>query len=202
MIDAAPSDGLVRCAWAQGSPEYLHYHDREWGRPEGDDQRLFEQLSLEGFQAGLSWRTILSKRAAFRKAFAQFDCEKVARFGERDIERLLQDAGIVRHRAKIEAVINNARHVIDTQHREGSLAALLWRFEPQRAKKPRAAAAALSTCPESDALSKELKKRGWKFVGSTTVYAFMQSVGMVNDHVARCHAHAQCEALRQAFRRP
>jgi len=195
------ADGLARCGWLDGSALYTAYHDEEWGRPQGDDRVLFEQLCLEGFQAGLSWRTILNKREAFRKGFAGFDAERVARFGEAEIQALLADPGIVRHRGKIEAVINNAWRALEMREAEGSLAAFLWRYEapPRAADEPHAVVAASA---ESTALSKALKKRGWRFVGPTTVYAFMQSVGMVNDHHPQCHHHAACEAARQAFRRP
>ncbi|WP_080365023.1 DNA-3-methyladenine glycosylase I [Bordetella pertussis] len=195
------ADGLTRCGWLDHSVDYVAYHDHEWGRPQADDRALFEQLSLEGFQSGLSWRTILNKRAAFRRAFADFDMERVAAFDERRVEALLQDAGIVRHRGKIEAVINNARRALALRDREGSLAAFFWRYEAP----PRGADAPFEVlaCPaESEALSKALKKQGWSFVGPTTVYAFMQSVGMVNDHHPQCHHHAACEQARYRFQRP
>jgi DNA-3-methyladenine glycosylase I len=177
----------------------MAYHDTEWGYPEGDDRALFEQLCLEGFQSGLSWRTILSKRDAFRRGFANFEPAKVARFGEKEVLRLLDDAGVVRHRGKIEAVINNAARALEMIEREGSLGAYLWRFEaPKGAPSTRGA----STSAQSEALSKALKKLGWKFVGPTTVYAFMQSVGMVNDHSPDCHCHAASEKARKAFKRP
>ncbi|HEY9274843.1 MULTISPECIES: DNA-3-methyladenine glycosylase I [Achromobacter] len=192
-------DGLVRCGWVDTSAEYMAYHDTEWGYPEGGDRALFEQLCLEGFQSGLSWRTILSKRDAFRRGFANFEPAKVARFGEKEVLRLLADAGIVRHRGKIEAVINNAARALEMIEREGSLGAYLWRFEaPKGAPSTRGA----STSAQSEALSKALKKLGWKFVGPTTVYAFMQSVGMVNDHSPDCHCHAASEKARKAFKRP
>ncbi|CAB3868909.1 DNA-3-methyladenine glycosylase I [Achromobacter xylosoxidans] len=192
-------DGLIRCGWVDTSAEYMAYHDTEWGYPEGDDRALFEQLCLEGFQSGLSWRTILSKRDAFRRGFANFEPAKVARFGEKEVLRLLDDAGIVRHRGKIEAVINNAARALEMIEREGSLGAYLWRFEaPKGAPSTRGA----STSAQSEALSKALKKLGWKFVGPTTVYAFMQSVGMVNDHSPDCHCHAASEKARKAFKRP
>ncbi|MBO1017193.1 DNA-3-methyladenine glycosylase I [Achromobacter sp. SD115] len=192
-------DGLVRCGWVDTSAEYMAYHDTEWGYPESDDRALFEQLCLEGFQSGLSWRTILSKRDAFRRGFANFEPDKVARFGEKEVLRLLADAGIVRHRGKIEAVINNAARALEMIEREGSLGAYLWRFEA-----PKGASSTLgaSTSAQSEALSKALKKLGWKFVGPTTVYAFMQSVGMVNDHSPDCHCHAASEKARKAFKRP
>ena len=185
MHETTPGpDGKLRCHWCSATPEYVTYHDTEWGYPVADDQRLFEKLSLEGFQSGLSWRTILTKRENFRTAFRQFDFDKVARFKERDVERLLGDAGIVRHRGKIEAVINNAQRARELVEREGSLAAFIWRYEPDPAT--RAPAQTVSTSAESIALSKDLKKLGWKFVGPTTVYAFMQAMGLVNDHVADC----------------
>lgn len=194
-------DGLARCGWLDGSPLYTAYHDEEWGHPQADDRALFEQLCLEGFQAGLSWRTILNKREAFRKGFAGFDPAKVARFGEDKVQSLLADAGIVRHRGKIEAVINNAQRALELREAEGSLAAFFWRYEaPARpAGQPHAVPSASA---ESTALSKALKQRGWRFVGPTTVYAFMQSVGMVNDHHPQCCHHSACEAARKAFRRP
>ncbi len=193
-------DGKPRCRWCGAAPEFLHYHDTEWGFPVADDRRLFEKLCLEGFQSGLSWRTILAKRENFRAAFYSFDFERVARFGARDVERLLKDAGIVRHRGKIEAVINNAKRMKDLVKREGSLAAYIWRFEPDPKSlgKPQSA----STSAESIALSKDLLKQGWKFVGPTTVYAFMQAMGLVNDHVEDCVVRAKAERARKAFKRP
>ncbi|MBT2452287.1 DNA-3-methyladenine glycosylase I [Streptomyces sp. ISL-43] len=192
-------DGEPRCGWAGGAPEFLD-HDSEWGYPVGDDRRLFEKISLEGFQSGLSWRTILAKRENFRKAFAGFDFHLVAEFTEADVDRLLQDAGIVRHRGKIEAVVNNARRAVDLAAEEGSLAAFFWRSEPgpDEVAPPQT----VSTSPASVALSKDLKKRGWKFVGPTTVFAFMQAMGLVNDHVAECVIRARVEAARSAFSRP
>lgn len=194
------SDGKPRCRWCAAAPEFLHYHDSEWGFPVSDDRRLFEKLSLEGFQSGLSWRTILAKRENFRAAFEQFDFDKVAQFTERDVVRLLQDAGIVRHRGKIEAVINNARRAQELVEREGSLAAFLWRYEPDPAKL--AEPQTVSESAESQALSKDLKKRGWKFVGPTTVYAFMQAMGLLNDHAAGCVIRPEIERARKAFKRP
>ena len=187
----AAEDGRPRCFWCGASPAYRHYHDTEWGFPVDDDRRLFEKLCLEGFQSGLSWLTILNKRDAFRKAFADFDAKKVARFGERDVARLLADAGIVRHRGKIESTINNARRVLELREEFGSLAAYAWRFEPELRARPKrmtlAALKKLGSSPESTAMSKDLKKRGWSFVGPTTVYAFMQAMGLVNDHIEGCH---------------
>ena len=192
-------DGLARCGWLDGSADYTAYHDQEWGRPVADDRALFEQLSLEGFQSGLSWRTILNKREAFRRGFSGFDPARVARYGEKEIQVLLADAGIVRHRGKIEAVINNAGRALEMIEHEGSLAAFLWRYEaPRKAPSSRGA----SVSEQSQALSKALKKLGWKFVGPTTVYAFMQSVGMVNDHDPGCHCHAASERARREFARP
>jgi DNA-3-methyladenine glycosylase I len=193
-------DGHARCRWCGGAPEFLGYHDKEWGFPVRDDQRLFEKLSLEGFQSGLSWRTILAKRENFRKAFHGFDFDKVARFKERDVERLLGDAGIVRHRGKIEAVINNAARARELVAQEGSLAAFIWRYEPDHGTL--AAPQSASTSTASIALSKDLKKLGWKFVGPTTVHAFMQAMGLINDHATECVVRAKAEQARQRFRRP
>jgi len=193
-------DGKARCRWCAAAPEFLNYHDTEWGFPVADDQRLFEKLALESFQSGLSWRTILAKRENFRAAFHGFDFERVARFGVRDVKRLLADAGIVRHRGKIEAVINNARRARELVEREGSLAAFIWRYEPDSKKS--AKAQALSTSSESIALSKDLKKLGWAFVGPTTVYAFMQAMGLVNDHVEDCVIHRRVAKARKSFQRP
>ncbi len=192
-------DGQPRCGWCGAAPEFLAYHDREWGFPVSDDHRLFEKLSLEGFQSGLSWRTILNKRERFRAAFRGFDFDQVARFTCRDVERLLKDEGIVRHRGKIEAVINNARRACELVQREGSLAAFLWRYEPGREEQgpPQTA----STSAASIALSKDLKKLGWKFVGPTTVYAFMQAMGLINDHLEDCVIRAKVEAARQRFKK-
>ena len=193
-------DGKPRCQWCSAAPEFLDYHDTEWGFPVVDDRRLFEKLCLEGFQSGLSWRTILAKRENFRAAFHGFDFDKVARFTQRDVERLLKNEGIVRHRGKIEAVINNARQARALVKQEGSLAAFIWRYEPdpRQLAKPQSA----STSAESIALSKELKKRGWKFVGPTTVYAFMQAMGLINDHVEDCVIRAKAERDRKRFKRP
>jgi DNA-3-methyladenine glycosylase I len=193
-------DGRPRCRWCGAAPEFFDYHDSEWGFPVADDRRLFEKLCLEGFQSGLSWRTILAKREAFREVFHGFDFDRIARFKARDVERLLKDARIVRHRGKIEAVINNAQRARELVAQEGSLAAFLWRYEP----KPGATAApqTASVSPESIALSKELKRRGWTFVGPTTVYAFMQAMGLVNDHAEACVIRPKVERARKAFRRP
>jgi DNA-3-methyladenine glycosylase I len=199
-------DGRSRCSWQGGAPDYQDYHDREWGRPVVDDFRLFEKICLEGFQSGLSWLTILRKRENFRRGFAGFDFDKVARFRDRDIERLLADAGIVRHRGKIESTINNARRAREIVGEAGSLAAYFWRFEPDPKTRPKRldweTLRAMNTSPESVALSKDLKKRGWSFVGPTTVYAFMQAMGMVNDHVDGCFCRAEIEKARKAFTRP
>ncbi len=201
MSTAIPGpDGKPRCRWCGAAPEFLVYHDSEWGFPVGDDHRLFEKLSLEGFQSGLSWRTILAKRENFRAAFHDFDFDKVARFTERDVDRLLKDEGIIRHRGKIEAVINNAQRATELVKREGSLAAYIWRYEPgpTQMAEPQTA----STSAQSAALSKDLKKQGWKFVGPTTAYAFMQAMGLINDHVDGCVIRAKVERARSEFRRP
>lgn len=195
-------DGAARCRWCQATPAYRHYHDHEWGFSVTDDRRLFEKLCLEGFQAGLSWLTILNKREAFRAGFANFDAEQVARFEAADVARLLADAGIVRHRGKIEATVNNAKRVIELRREFGSLAAYAWSHEPAPASRPQrvtlAALKANPTSPESVAMSKDLKKRGWSFVGPTTVYAFMQAMGLVNDHIEGCHVRpAALQARRQ-----
>lgn len=193
-------DGRPRCRWCGAAPEFMAYHDTEWGFPVGDDRRLFEKLCLEGFQSGLSWRTILAKREAFRAAFLNFDFDRVARFTESDIGRLLQNREIVRHRGKIEAVINNARRARELVKREGSLAAFLWRYEPDERRSPEPQTRSISS--ESLALSKELKNLGWKFVGPTTVYAFMQAMGLINDHALGCAIRPQAEQARARFQRP
>ena len=196
-------DGVVRCFWGNGDPLYRRYHDREWGMPVRDGRRLFEKVCLEGFQAGLSWLTILRKREAFRRAFRRFDFHEVARFGPRDVARLLRDAGIVRHRGKIESAINNARCAVELERECGSLAAYFARYRPEPASRPRrftwSALRRLTTSPEATALSRNLKGRGWTFVGPTTLYAFMQAVGLVNDHLEGCAARTRVEtALRRA----
>ncbi len=200
------ADGRPRCWWGASTPDYAAYHDGEWGRPVTDDRRLFEKICLEGFQSGLSWLTILRKRESFRRAFAGFDFEKVARFGARDVRRLLEDAGIVRHRGKIESAIGNARRACELVEERGSLAAYFWSFEPDPRSRPRrmtrAALRRLTTSPEAVALSKDLKRRGWTFVGPTTVYAFMQAMGLVNDHLEGCAARAEAERARARLRRP
>ncbi len=199
-------DGLDRCWWPGDDDLYRRYHDEEWGRPVADDRRLFEKICLEGFQSGLSWLTILRKRENFRRAFADFDAEAIVAFDEQDMDRLLTDAGIVRHRGKIEAVLNNARRFLELRDREGSFAAFVWSYEPDPATRPKqptkAELCANSVTAESTALSKELRKRGWAFVGPTTCYAFMQSMGLVNDHVHGCAVRASVEAARDAFVRP
>lgn len=194
------ADGRLRCSWCAAAPEFEIYHDREWGFPVSDDVRLFEKLSLESFQSGLSWRTILAKRENFRAAFHDFDFDRIARFTLRDVTRLLKDTGIVRHRGKIEAVINNAQRAQELVKQEGSLAAFLWSYEPDPSQL--AAPQTASTSAESIALSKELKKRGWKFVGPTTVYAFMQAMGLINDHAERCIVRDKVERARNGFSRP
>jgi DNA-3-methyladenine glycosylase I len=200
------SDGAARCAWCRASPAYQHYHDHEWGFPVEDDRRLFEKLCLEGFQAGLSWLTILNKREAFRRGFAGFDAERVARFGADDVARLLADAAIVRHRGKIESTINNARRLLELRESEGSLAAYAWRFQPAAGSRPkritRETLRTMTTSPESVALSKDLKRRGWTFVGPTTVYAFMQAMGLVNDHLEGCHVRPRVAAAPRAVATP
>jgi DNA-3-methyladenine glycosylase I len=189
-------DGLLRCAWQQNLPDYAHYHDHEWGRPVRDDVRLFEKLCLEGFQAGLSWLTILRKREHFRAAFAGFDPARVARFDAADVQRLLGDAGIVRHRGKIEAAIGNAARVLELQAEFGTLADYVWRFEPAPYERPSRfdwdSLRRLAKTPSSMALSKDLQRRGFRFVGPTTCYAFMQAMGLVNDHVEGCAFRAAC----------
>lgn len=194
------SDGKSRCSWCGTAPEFLPYHDTEWGFPVSDDYRLFEKLSLEAFQSGLSWRTVLNKRENFRAAFYNFDFDRIARFTQRDIDRLLKDEGIIRHRGKIEAVINNARQARELVKREGSLAAFIWRYEPDA--KQLAEPQTASTSAESLALARDLKKQGWKFVGPTTVYAFMQAMGLINDHVEDCVIRAKVDRARKNFRQP
>ena len=193
-------DGKLRCRWCDAAPDFLAYHDTEWGFPVNDDHRLFEKICLEGFQSGLSWRTILAKRENFRTAFHNFDFDRVARFTQRDLTRLLKDAGIVRHRGKIEATINNAKRAKELVKKDGSLAAFFWRYEPDMKKL--AKSQTVSTSAESIALSKDLKKLGWKFVGPTTAYAFMQAMGIVNDHVESCVIRAKVEHARKRFKRP
>jgi DNA-3-methyladenine glycosylase I len=194
-------DGRPRCTWHQGHADYIRYHDEEWGRPVRDDKRLFEKICLEGFQAGLSWLTILRKRENFRAAFADFDFKLVATFTASDVDRLMQNAGIVRHRGKIESTIQNARQACEMVDEFGSLSAFFWRFVPSAEERPAdfsfTTLKALTKSPTSERLSRELKKRGWRFVGPTTAYAFMQAMGLVNDHVAGCFCRAEIERLRQ-----
>jgi DNA-3-methyladenine glycosylase I len=196
----------TRCAWCQATPFYRHYHDSEWGFPVDDERRLFEKICLEGFQAGLSWLTILNKRESFRSAFANFDAEKVARFDARDVKRLVNDAGIVRHAGKIASTINNAQRVIELRKEFGSLGAFVWQLEPEAKARPahitHEAVKAMPTSPASIALSKDLKKRGWSFVGPTTMYAFMQAMGLVNDHIEGCTSRQAALAARKAFTPP
>ncbi len=197
---------MKRCSWPGADELYIHYHDHEWGRPVTDDRRLFEKICLEGFQSGLSWITILRKRGHFRRAFKDFAPAVVARFGARDVQRLLKDAGIVRHRGKIESTINNAKRARELADEKGSLAAYFWSWEPPAAARPKRLTHAelmkMSTTPQSIALSKDLKARGWTFVGPTTCYAFMQAMGLVNDHVEGCDVRADIERLRTRFPRP
>lgn len=190
------------CWWCGDDAGYRSYHDREWGRPVADDVRLFEKLCLEGFQAGLSWLTILRKRDHFRRAFADFEPAVVATFDDADVERLVADAGIVRHRGKITSTINNAGRALELQDDAGSIAAFVWGFAPPAGPAPRSRAELPATSPESTALSKALKQRGWTFVGPTTAYAFMQAVGIVNDHLAGCAVRDEVEAARASFEVP
>lgn len=213
LDDTAAPTGLfsddqhaVRCVWCRATPQYQHYHDHEWGVPVHNDERLFEKICLEGFQAGLSWLTILNKREAFRSAFADFDMDKVAKFDESDVKRLVLDAGIVRHRGKITSTINNAQRAQALRAEFGSLAAYFWTFEPPPGTRPQQITPqtmrGVTTSPESIALSKDLRKRGWSFVGPTTMYAFMQAMGIVNDHMEGCDARGRAFAARAAFTAP
>jgi DNA-3-methyladenine glycosylase I len=199
-------DGIIRCFWATSDPLYLRYHDEEWGFPVAEDRRLFEKLCLEGFQAGLSWLTILRKRESFRAAFRGFDFHAVAGFGRREVARLLKDPGIVRHRGKIESAIQNASRALEVVEAHGSLAAYFWRFEPAPAERPRRITwprlRTMATTPASVALSKDLRKRGFTFVGPTTAYAFMQAMGLVNDHIEGCSICERADRARARFRRP
>lgn len=195
-------DAIPRCAWGASSPEYRDYHDTEWGLPVGDDQRILEKLCLEGFQAGLSWLTILRKREAFRRAFAGFDPSVVATYGPGDVERLLTDPGIVRHRGKIEATIANANATLQLEKQRVKLASVLWSHEPVGRRPPKKVGDLPSSTPESQALSAQLRSYGFRFVGATTAYAAMQSLGVVNDHLTGCHFRAVAEAARSSFRRP
>lgn len=194
-------DGVRRCRWPGEDGLYVDYHDTEWGRPEEGDAALLEKVALEGFQAGLAWITVLRKREAFRKHFAGFAPEKVARFGERQITKMLADPAIIRHRGKIESAINNARRAVAAIDEQGSLANLFWPFAPRAATAPRDFGDLAAVTPASIALSKELKRRGWTFVGPTTMHAMMQAMGMVNDHLVGCHVRAQCERLRRPVAR-
>lgn len=202
----AGEDGRNRCKWCVGDPLYERYHDEEWGRPVDHDIRLFEKICLEGFQAGLSWITILRKRESFREAFAGFDFEQVAGFNTKKVEELMQDAAIVRNRAKIEATINNARRCIEVIEEQGSLSAYVWAYEPNPATRPAAldwdTLVTMTTSSEAKAMSKDLKKRGWSFVGPKTIYAFMQAMGLVNDHLTGCDFRDLAEADRSRFSRP
>lgn len=191
-------DGKKRCSWCQATDDYRNYHDNEWGYPVEDDHRLFEKLCLEGFQSGLSWRTILDKRENFRKAFKQFDFVKVAKYTDKDVQRLLQDEGIVRHRGKIEATINNAKRAIELKKEFGSLAAYFWQYEGHQTSDGTVKA----STEASTKMAKDLKKRGWKFFGPTTAYAFMQAMGLVNDHAPDCHHHAIVLKARKKFKSP
>lgn len=203
FIDEA---GCTRCGWCRATAVYRNYHDSEWGFPVADERRLFEKICLEGFQAGLSWLTILNKRENFRQAFANFDAGQVARFGDADVQRLLSDAGLVRHRGKIVSTINNARRVLELRREFGSLGAYVWRFEPATASRPKRIDTEVlqnaTTSPASVELSKDLKKRGWSFVGPTTMYAFMQAMGLVNDHHEGCASRQAALTARAAFTPP
>ena len=192
-------DGVRRCPWGASTPDYREYHDAEWGMPVIGDAALFEKVCLEGFQSGLSWLTILRKRADFRRVFRDFDIERVARFNQRSVARLLHDSSIVRHRGKIESTIHNARHALDLRDEYGSLATYFWQFEPRRRACPKPVPPQTA---ESAALSRDLKRRGWSFVGPTTMYAFMQAMGLVNDHLAGCAARRVCEDARRATHSP
>ena len=200
MTLKTPKQHKPRCAWASSAPDFPEYHDHEWGFPVDDDQRLFEKLCLETFQSGLSWRTILSKRENFRLAFQHFDCHKVAQFGDQDIGRLLENEGIIRNKRKILAVINNAKRALEMIDKEGSLAAFIWRYEPDENTLP--PPETQTTCPESIALANELKKRGWQFVGPTIMYAFMQSMGLINDHAENCFMREEIDQAKKRFVRP
>lgn len=197
---------MKRCSWPGEDPLYVRYHDEEWGRPVANDTRLFEKICLEGFQAGLSWITILRKREHFRAAFSGFDPEAVARFTAKDVRRLLEDEGIIRHRGKIESTINNARRALALIDEKGSLASYFWSWEPAAIERPRRVTRAslmkMTTSAQSVAMSKDLKRRGWSFVGPTTSYAFMQAMGLVNDHIEDCHVRVEIERTRKKFIRP
>ena len=198
--------GCSRCFWCQASATYQHYHDTEWGYPVKDERRLFEKICLEGFQAGLSWLTILNKRDNFRAAFSNFESEQVSQFDAADVKRLVNDAGIVRHAGKIASTINNAKRVIELRAEFGSLGAYVWRLEPGADSRPQHITydvlKTFTTSAASIALSKDLKKRGWTYVGPTTMYAFMQAMGLVNDHIEGCHSRDAALAARAAFTPP
>ncbi|RMH78776.1 MAG: DNA-3-methyladenine glycosylase I [Actinomyces sp.] len=196
------ADGVARCAWAGSAPDYVAYHDLEWGRPVVDDRRLFEKICLEGFQSGLSWLTILRKRERFREVFAGFDPAVVATYGPDDVDRLLADPGIIRHRGKIEATIHNAARALELVEEAGSLAAFFWSHEPAPRRRRSADDPPPPSTPGSRRLARELKARGWRFVGPTTLYAFMQAMGLVNDHLVGCAAGEACEAERSELERP
>lgn len=199
-------DGIARCRWASSNPAYYAYHDEEWGRPTRDDRWIFEKICLEGFQSGLSWLTILNKRENFRSAFENFEIGKVAEFDGGTVDRLLTDAGIIRHRGKIESAVNNAKRALELRDEYGSLAAFAWQYEPSAEAHlyagPEGAAEAPAATPESAALGRELKRRGWSFVGPTTAYAFMQAAGIVNDHEPGCAAGEACAKARAVFEVP
>ena len=200
------ADGVVRCSWSGSDPLYARYHDEEWGFPVADDRRLFEKICLEGFQSGLSWLTILRKRDNFRAAFRAFDRDRVARFGARDLARLLKDAGIVRHRGKIESTVNNAKRARELAREHSSLANFFWSFEPAPSDRPKRLTwpvlRTMAKTPASTALSKALKQRGWSFVGPTTAYAFMQAMGLVNDHLDGCAVRTRAQQARSVFQKP
>lgn len=189
-------DGLDRCWWGTSTPDYQTYHDHEWGYPVADDRTLFEKLCLEGFQSGLAWITVLRKRDNFRSAFHNFNMGRMAQMGPDDVDTLLQNAGIIRHRKKIESAINNAAAALNLIEAEGSLAHYCWAYEPATSS------VGDSTTPESTAMAADLKQRGFTWLGPTTVYAFMQAMGLVNDHLAGCHAHQKCAAARTTFKKP
>mgnify|MGYP003986276875 CR=1 FL=1 len=196
-------DGRPRCKWAGSVPEFFDYHDTEWGFPVDDDHKLFEKICLEGFQSGLSWRTVLNKRPAFREVFLDFNFEKVARLGQRDVERLLGDARIIRHRGKIEATINNAQRACEMVEVHGSLGTFIWRYEPQPSAETALHVGDLvPKTPGTKKLATDLKKLGWRFFGPTTAYAFMQAMGLVNDHTPGCAIREECHAARDGFKRP
>ncbi len=196
------TDGVVRCRWGASTPDYQSYHDDEWGRPTTDERTLFEKMCLEGFQSGLSWLTILRKRPAFREVFADFDATTVAEYDEANVEQLLDDARIIRHRGKIEATISNARCLRSLWDDGHTLAGILWSFEPPEPPGPERMAEVPAATPESTALSKELKRLGFRFVGPTTAYAAMQAMGVVNDHLIGCDARTPCARLRNDLDRP